>query len=200
VKRPSRKPAAKGKSKPRKIVQCNGRPYALPCLFDCGPEKSATYLEIYFQSVIKAAWAVGKHGRVKAARARIADWHLTPDLIAPIACSLSDYNRKHSWSRDGEGVSKLEWLSTGSGCTERFGTVYESHLAAWSALSAALSIIVDVPLEREEDAEALLATLSYTSWRHVPPHQQSYVAQRMSRFVADRIMGLPFVPSPGRGL
>jgi hypothetical protein len=28
-----------------------------------------------------------------------------------------------------------------------------------------LSIIVDAPLERDEDAEALLATLTYTGWQ-----------------------------------
>jgi hypothetical protein len=197
VKRASRKPAAKGKTKPRKIVQCNGRPYALPCLFDCGPEKSATYLEVYCQSAIKAAWAAGDHGRVKAARADLARWHLTPGTIAAIARSLSDYNH-HPWPQGAEAAQKIEWLSAGSGCTERFGTAYDAHIAAWSALSAALSIIVDVPLEHDEDAEALLSTLTYTGWRHLPHHQQSYGARRMARFVSDRIMGLPFVPTAGR--
>jgi hypothetical protein len=53
-------------------------------------------------------------------------------------------------------------------------------------------------LERDEDAEALLATLTYTGWRHLPCHQQPYVARRMARFVSDRIMGLPFVPMGAR--
>jgi hypothetical protein len=192
---PRRATAAKA-AKPRKIVQCSGRPYALPCLFDCDTEKSAGNLEIYCQTAIKAAWAAGEHGGVKAARARIASWHLTPGTIAAIARSLSDYNRKRAWPTR-EAAQKIDWLSIGSGCVERFGTEYDAHLAAWSALSAALSIIVDVPLEREEDAEALLATLTYTSWRHLPYHQQSYGAQRMARFVSDRIMGLPFVPTAG---
>jgi hypothetical protein len=199
MKRPSRKPAAKGKTKARKIVQCNGRPYALPCLFGCGPEKSALSLEIYCKSAIKAAWAAGDHGRAKAARASISDSHLTPADIAAIARSLSDYNRTRPWSQEGEGAQKLEWLSTGSGCTKRFGTVYESHIAAWPALSAALSIIADVPLEREEDAEAFFETLTYTGWRHLPYHQQPHVARRMARFVTDRIMGLPFVPTVAHG-
>jgi hypothetical protein len=200
VTRPSRKPAAKGRTKPRKIVQCNGRPYALPCLFDCGPEKSTLSLEIYCQSAIKAAWAAGEHGRVKAARARIAASHLTPATIAAIARSLSDYNRKVPWpARGSDADRKIEWLSTGSGCTRQFGTAYESHIAAWSALSAALSIIADVPLEREEDAEAFFETLTYTGWRHLPYHQQPHVARRMARFVTDRIMGLPFVPTAGHG-
>ena len=196
---PRRATAAKGKTKPRKIVQCNGRPYALPCLFDCGPEKSALSLEIYCQTAIKAAWAAGEHGRVKAARLSLAGWHLIPADIAAIARSLSDYNRTRPWSREGEGEQKLEWLSTGSGCTKRFGTVYKSHIAAWSALSAALSIIADVPLEHEEDAEAFFATLTYTGWRHLPMHQRPCVARRMARFVTDRIMGLPFVPTAGHG-
>jgi hypothetical protein len=196
---PRRATAAKGKTKPRKIVQCNGRPYALPCLFDCGPEKSALSLEIYCQSAIKAAWAAGDHGRMKAARERLADSHLTPATIAAIARALSDYNRKVPWPAHGSNADrKIEWLSTGSGCTKRFGTVYESHLAAWSALSAALSIIADVPLEREEDAEAFFETLTYTGWRHLPMHRRPCVARRMARFVTDRIMGLPFVPTAGR--
>jgi hypothetical protein len=112
--------------------------------------------------------------------------------------SLSDYNRKRRWPQGAEAAQKIEWLSTGSGCTERFGTVYDTHIAAWSALSAALSIIVDVPLERDEDAEAHLATLTYTGWRHLPCHQQPYVARRMARFVSDRIMGQPFVPMGAR--
>jgi hypothetical protein len=62
-----------------------------------------------------------------------------------------------------------------------------------------MSIIVEVPLERDEDAEALLETLTYTGWRHVPMYQQRRVARRMARFVTDRIMGLPFVPTPGLG-
>jgi hypothetical protein len=200
VKRLRRKPAAKGKTKVRKIVQCNGRPYALPCLFDCGSEKSAGSIEIYCQTAIKAAWAAGEHGRVKAARESLAASHLIPVDIAAIARSLSDYNRKVPWpARGSDADRKIEWLRTGSGCTKRFGTAYESHIAAWSALSAALSIIADVPLEREEDAEAFFQTLTYTGWRHLPYHQQPRVAQRMARFVTDRIMGLPFVPSPGRG-
>jgi hypothetical protein len=107
-------------------------------------------------------------------------------------------NRKRSWPQR-ETAQKLDWLSTGSGCTQRFGTVYESHIAARPALSAALSIIADVPLEREEDAEAFFETLTYAGWRHLPYHQQPHVARRMARFVTDRIMWLPFVPTAGHG-
>jgi hypothetical protein len=63
-------------------------------------------------------------------------------------------------------------------------------------MSAAMSIFVDVPLEHPEDAAALLEMLAYTGWRHVPCHQQSYVAQRMSRFVTDRKNGAAFRADP----
>jgi hypothetical protein len=197
VKRPNRKPAAKGKRKLRKIVQCGGRPYALPSLFDCGTEKTAKYLEMYCQTAIRAAWAASDHGRVKAARDDIARWHLTPADIATLARALADYNRR-AWPAR-ETAKNLDWLSVGSGCCERIGTEYDAHIGAWSALMAAISIIVEVPLERDEDAEALFETLTYTGWRHVPHHQQRRVARRMARFVTDRIMGLPFVPTPGLG-
>jgi hypothetical protein len=114
--------------------------------------------------------------------------------IAATARALADYNYHRAWPQGAEAAQKIEWLSIGFGCVERFGTARDAHIAAWSALSAALSIIVDVPLECSEDAEALLSTLIYTGWRHVPQHQQARVAQRMTRFVGDRITGLPFVP------
>jgi hypothetical protein len=200
VRRPSRKPAAKGttKAKARKAFRRHyGRPYALPLLLACHAEKSADSLEIYCRLAIGAAWKAGEHGRVKAAREEIATWRFTPASIAAVALLLADYNYTRAWPQGAEKAQKIEWLSIGSGCVERFGTAYDAHLAAWSALSAALSIIVDVPLEREGDAEALLATLTYTGWRHVPYHQQARVAQRMARFVSDRIAARPFVPIAG---
>jgi hypothetical protein len=133
---------------------------------------------------------------VKAARADLARWRLTPATIAAIARSLADYNHR-AWPQGAEADQKIDWLSIGSGCVERFGTARDAHIAAWSALSAALSIIVDVPLEHEEDAAALLSTLTYTGWRHLPNHQRPYVARRMARFVTDRIMGRLFEPIAG---
>jgi hypothetical protein len=131
---------------------------------------------------------------VKAAREEIASWRFTPATIAAIARTLADYNYHRAWPQGAEKAQKIDWLSTGFGCVERFGTVYDAHIAAWSALSAALSIVADVPLEHSEDAEALLSTLIYTGWRHLPQHQQARVAQRMARFVGDRLTGRPFVP------
>lgn len=173
------------------------RPYALPRLFACHVEKSAANLEIYCRLAIGAAWKAGEHGRVKAAREEIASWRFTPANIAAIARMLADYNYTRPWPQGDAAAQKIEWLSIGHGCVERFGTASDAHRAAWSALSAALSIIVDVPLEHDEDAAALLETLAYTGWRHVPLHQQGRVAQRMARFVTDRIMSRPFVPTIG---
>jgi hypothetical protein len=199
VKRPSRKPAVKGKTraKPRKIVQCGGRPYALPRLFNCSTERSAANLEIYCRLAIGAAWKAGDRGCTRAAREEIASWRFTPTDIAAVARLLADYNYKRAWPQGAEADQKIEWLSIGHGCVERFGTVRDAHIAAWRALEAAMSILADVPLEHSEDAEALLETLTYTGWRHLPCHQQARVARRMSRFVTDRIMGLPFVPTIG---
>jgi hypothetical protein len=39
--------------------------------------------------------------------------------------------------------------------------------------------------------------LIYAGWRHVPLHQQGRVAQRMARFVGDRIAARPFVQIAG---
>jgi hypothetical protein len=69
-------------------------------------------------------------------------------------------------------MPKSTSCSSGSGC---------------GAPGCKISIIVEVPLERDEDAEALLETLTYTGWRHVPYHQQRRVARRMGRFVSDRL-------------
>jgi hypothetical protein len=82
---------------------------------------------------------------VKAAREEIASWRFTPATIAAIARTLADYNYHRAWPQGAEKAQKIDWLSTGFGCVERFGTVYDAHIAAWSALSAALSIVADVP-------------------------------------------------------
>jgi hypothetical protein len=171
--------------------------YALPRLLACHAEKSASNLELYCRIAIEAAWKAGERGTVKAAREEIARWRFTPVDIAALARMLADYNYKRGWPQGAEAAQKIEWLSIGSGCCERHGTVYDAHLAAWSALSAALSIIVDVPLEHPEDAAALLSTLIHTGWRHVPRHQQAYVARRMARFVGDCLMERSFVPTGG---
>jgi hypothetical protein len=175
VKRPSRK----------------ARPYALPRLLDGSTALSANYLETYCRSIVRAAWAAGERGATKAAREYLARCHLTPANIAAIARTLYDYNRR-PWPMSNT-TEKLDWLYKGAGCCERHGTAYDAHLATWSALSAALSIIVDVPLECLDDEDALLELLFHTDWRHVPYHQQARVAQRMARHVSHRIR--PYVPT-----
>jgi hypothetical protein len=176
------------------------RPYAMPPMLACHPDHSAASLEYYCRSAITAAWAAGEHGHVKAAREKIASWRFTPADIAATARLLADFNYKSEGPPFGEdrATQKVEWLSTGFGCVERFGTVRDAHIATWSALSAALSIIVEVPLENAADAEELLSILIYTGWRHVPYHQRPRVARRMARFVTDRVMNEPFTPMAGR--
>ena len=87
MKRPNRKPAAKGttKAEARKVVHRFA--YALPRLFDSGTEKSGASLEMYCRSAIRAAWEAGERGRVKAAREEIARCRLAPADIAAIARS-----------------------------------------------------------------------------------------------------------------
>jgi hypothetical protein len=197
MKRPSRKPAAKSaiKARGRKIRQWFQRhPYAPPRLLDSSTAKSAADLEIHCRSAIRAAWAGGEHGRVKAAREDIARWQLTPANIAVMARALADYNHLRPWPEGDAADEKIEWLYHGSGCCERRGTARDSHIAAWSALSAALSIIVEAPLQYPEDATALLSTLINTGWRHLPMRQQARVARGMARFVDDSIAGRPFEP------
>jgi len=172
------------------------RPYVLPQLLDC-PARTAVALETHCQSAIRAAWAAGEHGRVKAAREEIARWQMSPADIAVMACALADYNRLRPWPHGPAADEKIGWLYSGSGCCERIGTARDAHMGAWSALSAALSILVDIPLEHPEDEAALLLTLTHTGWRHLPSHQQARVARRMARFVGDSIMGRPFVPIAG---
>jgi hypothetical protein len=97
---------------------------------------------------------------VKAAREKIAQCRLTLADIAAMARALSDYNNNRGWPRR-ETAQKLDWLSIGAGCVERFGTARDAHLAAWPALHAALSIIVDVPLEhRKRCSEAAFLSRS----------------------------------------
>jgi hypothetical protein len=129
VKRPSRKPAAKGttKAKAYNAVPRYAHPYALPRLFDSSTATSGANLEMYCRSTIRAAWEAGEHGNVKAAREHIARCRMTLADIAAMARALADYNNG-PW-----GASpKVDWLSVGAGCVERFGTERDAHLAARS--------------------------------------------------------------------
>jgi hypothetical protein len=92
-----------------------------------------------------------------------------------MARTLTDYTRRPCPQR--MDAQKLDWLYAGSGCCERIGTEYDAHIAAGPALSAALSILVEVPLEHPDDHTALLATLIYTGWRQLPGRHKARVAQ-----------------------
>jgi hypothetical protein len=157
MKRLSRKAATKGRAARKAPLRLARYPYALPRLFDGSTAASGEHLEMCCRSAIRAAWEAGERGNVKAARDDIARFRLTPATIAAVARSLADYNCNGNWPH-GEDAQKADWLSTGAGCCERFGTVRDAHLAAWSALSAALSIIVDVPITRRSSARSLPRT------------------------------------------
>jgi hypothetical protein len=194
MKRPNRKAAI------RRHVTCETlyrwyerHPYLPPRLLDGSTIKRGDLPELNCQGAVRAAWAAGEHGRVKAARAYIAHRQLPPASIAAIARSLADYNRR-SWLQGDAADEKAEWLYVGNGCCQRNGTSHEAHVAAWSALSAALSILVEIPLNHPEDAAELLSVLADTGWRHLPQHQVERVGRGMGRYVAGRIAGEAFQP------
>jgi hypothetical protein len=182
VKRPNRKAATRR----------HRNPYLPPRLLDGSTVKRGDLLELHCQGAILNAWAAGEHGRVKAARAYIAHRQLSPASIAAMARSLADYNR--SWLQGGAADENVEWLYVGNGCCQRNGTAREAHIAAWSALAAALSILVEIPLNHPEDASELLSLLADTGWRHLPRHQVERVGRGMGRYVADCIAGRIFEP------
>jgi hypothetical protein len=107
---------------------------------------------------------------------------------------MYDYNTKQPWP-SGEAEHKpVEWLSVGAGCTARTGSARDAHMAAWDVMYAAMSILVEVPIEHPEDEAALLSTLIYTNWR-VPTYQRQRVARRFARYVSNCIEGERFVPT-----
>ena len=67
------------------------------------------------------------------------------------------------------------------GCTKRTGTVEDARSAAIRALSAAISILIELPIEEPEDEEVLLRLLLRNHW-HIPTPQQEHVAKRMARY------------------
>jgi hypothetical protein len=168
------------------------RPYGLLPLLD----GSATgYLEMYAHSAIRAAWAAGENGRMQAARADLARWLLLPVDLVAMARFLADYNRRRCPQRS--TAQNLDWLSIGSGCCERIGTEYDAFIAARYALEAALSILLEVPLEHPDDHAELLVLLMDTGWRHFPQRHSARVAKGMARYVGDCIAGREFVPTLG---
>jgi hypothetical protein len=63
----------------------------------------------------------------------------------------------------------------------------EAHSAAWFAISACVSILVELPINYPRDGDAILATLAYTGWR-IPSHLRERAAARMGRFLVMRIV------------
>jgi hypothetical protein len=75
----------------------------------------------------------------------------------------------------------------------RTGTLREARIAAFSARKAALSILVEMPIEQPEDESILLDLLHSSHW-DVAGFQRKRLAQRMARYVSDCIMRKPFKP------
>jgi hypothetical protein len=128
--------------------------------------------------------------RTKAARDYFARRRRTPSEIEAVVRSLMAYDGR-PWPNKDELEQPVEWLTEGAGCTARTGTVYDARIAARYACTAALSILVDVPLGQPEDEAALLDLLRCWDW-HLPLRQRERVAKRMARYVSDRIMGKYF--------
>jgi hypothetical protein len=77
----------------------------------------------------------------------------------------------------------VDWLyrKKGNAC----GTYWEARVAARSAISAALSILLDVPSEYEGDEVEILQTLILARWA-VRLHQRQRIVARMTRYMASR--------------
>jgi hypothetical protein len=94
---------------------------------------------------------------------------------------------------DEEGNKPVDWLKVGAGVTARTGTVYDARRSASHGLVAAISILLEVPIEEREDEELLLGLLAQTGW-HMPERRLQDTANRMARFVSNRILREPFKP------
>jgi hypothetical protein len=153
-------------------------------------------VECLTQFIVRSAWKIGEEAadatRIKAARSAIAGFRLTPAELDAIARALGDYTALR-YPNEAEAKEPVDWLFVDAGCKARTGTTGEARSCAHAALSAVLSILVEVPVDRCSDETALLSTLQHTRWR-VPLYQRQRVARRMARHVSNLIMGEPFVP------
>jgi hypothetical protein len=120
-------------------------------------------------------------------REYLAKRRLLPAEINALARILIEFNRGEPRWGTPEHAAKCEWLESGSGCCTRYGTMGEAHSAARCAISACVSILVELPINYPHDGDVILQTLAYTGWR-LPHHYRRRVAKRMARFVTARIM------------
>jgi hypothetical protein len=145
VKRPSRKLVPHRNPAFGKLCRVWERhPYLPPRMLDSSTVTRPDLLELHCQGVARAAWAAGEHGNVKAARSAISRGQHSPATIASIAHSLAEYHRR-TWSERRSG-EKIEWLYDGDGACRRYGTGQDATRAALNGVSAALSILVEIPL------------------------------------------------------
>jgi hypothetical protein len=99
------------------------------------------------------------------------------------------------WPTSAERDAKVEWLRRDRQPfdTPGTGTYLEARIAVRFAISGALSILLEVPIEHEADEAALLQTLVLTRWA-VPRHQRKRVARRFARYIENSINCESFVP------
>jgi len=157
---------------------------------------TAEWRDLFLRCAIRAVWDLGPKAtfaaKEKAARDYLAKGHLLPAEIAALARILTDFDRDEAaWDTPAYGA-KCEWLERGSGCCAQYGTMDQAHSAARYAVSACLSILVELPINYRHDGDAILETLAYAGWR-LPRAGRKRAAERMARFVAWRIMNDPSV-------
>jgi hypothetical protein len=157
-------------------------------------------VEFYCQWVIRAAWEARlkckrsyTYGTVaKAAREAIAGLHRTPTALLQMARFFAEYD-SGPFPRTEEGNKPVAWLKVGAGVTARTGTISDARRGASHGLTAAISILLEVPIEEMADEQLLLDLLAQTGW-HMPGRQLQDTARRMARFVSSRILREPFKP------
>lgn len=167
-------------------------PYRLPSLLGVdwlAHNLTPQGLQLLLRGAIGAAWKLGPDAsspsEVKAARDYLAKQRLLPAEINALARQLRDFKREADaldWS------ARCDWLQTGHGACARYGTMGQASATAWSALEACMSILTEVPINYRQDGDELLETIIYTGWR-VPAHKRARLAERMTNFITQRIMG-----------
>jgi hypothetical protein len=172
------------------------RPYVFPLLL-AGVQ--AGNVEYDCQRAICAAWREGKPthegASVKAARDRLSLSYLTPADLYAVVQALVAYDQSPWPNTDDERNAKVEWLRFARLPYDapRRGTNHEARVAVRYTIEAAISILLEVPIEHEADEAALLQILILARWA-VPRHQRKRLVQRMAGYMAGRMARESFAP------
>jgi len=172
------------------------RPYIFPLLL---AEKQSLTAERDYRcrGAINAAWRDGRPAHagasIKAARDALSFQDLTPANLNAIVWALVAYDDQPWPMNKDEADRPVDWMYYGDGGSERRGTYRDTRVAVRYAIMAALSILLEVPIEHASDEATLLQTLIRTGWA-VPSHQQQRVARRVTRYVDNKVRGRPFTP------